>query len=1047
MDVNLDINTFIEKELHKIIATLSDNTLFERLKVEEQSINKTIESYKKTAELEFKQEQNKILQKFTAKTYQVKSLIESLNNEKNSNLSAEYAEQIENALKELISKIEYEQENEIRLLNERINIKVETLINSYKEKIKDLPQKRVGELNKIIETKSKQLQFLDDFYETASFDAEIWKNTNQVLNDIIEEEKKEKEEKENNKHLRKEKKENSNLYPKINYLQFDEFVNEFNLFDTKIYYKIPKIESFFTKKSTSIIYKKHHRNNLKIKIDQIVLRFLMAADAGNILMYFVDSYSNGSLFFDYLNLPNEIFNKKIYTEVHEIDKVIFELQKIESEITQTQLKSYCINEYNNKFPKSCIPYRVVLFDNFPKGYVSNAMPLIEKLLRTGAEAGIHFVFIIEDSDVSDSNVQKILLQTNQINITDINEVQTKESIDLIKSNVIQIANKKFNKVKTLYFEDYFHDDFEWWTQKSAESLSVPIGVRGKDDFNLTFKGENAHCVITGTTGSGKSCFIHSLITSACLNYSPNELRLFLIDLKSGVEFQNYAFESLPHADFIALQSSPQYALHILALIQKKIEDRSLKFTEKGVIAKDLGVFKSKFPDEIMPRYLIIIDEYQQLFLNYDDKSRALGHLQYIAQQGRSYGFNLVLASQTTALGPEMMDNFGLKVLMKVRSLSAASELLGANVDSEYRSKAELLKPGQAFIPKETSVSKIQSYYLVEDVHVNILRNIKEKWDNYTGDKYDQNLIVFSREAPAYLENNKTVFKLNQKKKDYSTPLLFSPGEKVMVDGNDFMCKLRREKNNNLLFMGGKLDVSIRAVNGAFISLLSQLPSKDTQVDMFNYVNKYEKDLYENIRKSKDIINTYFPNLKYYEKGTDITEELNEVNNEIKNRLQNLDKENKFTNRLLIFYNIENNIDFHEVEKRPEDSLIMKIVRSDYTTVLCDILSNGPLVGIHCLVHTSNPSSYYTIFDADNKDHELFNHRIFGQISIEESEVLIHYSCREAAYVVDHGLAEKGHNRVIYFDSSLNVFNNLPVIKPYEFLAENDLIKILSTNKK
>jgi len=1035
-----DINKFIENELQHIIATLDDDTLFERIKAEELSINKTIDQYRQHGELEFKQEQNRIMQVFAAKTTKVKALIEAFGNEKNFSMNREFSDQLEEALQELVSKIEYERENEIRILQERLNKKVVGIIEEYKEKIKDIPGKRIDEISKIIGEKSNQLKVLDDHYETASFNADIWKGTAKVLESIIEEERKENEVKETYRHQRKEITESINFFPKVNYLRFDESFKEVDIFGKSIGVKIPRIESFFAKNSISIIYKATQRNTLKNRIDQCVLRCLMAAESGNILFYFIDSYGNGSIFLDLLNLPKEIYNDKIYTQTYEIDKVIAELQKIEIEIMQTQLKSYNIVDYNLEFPKSCIPYRVIIFDNFPKGYSSNALPAIEKLLRTGSNAGIHFLFIIDDANIEDQIVQKILNQTVHIHISDPMSSQVVKSMDEIKKNVLEISNKKFNKVRTLYFEDFFHDDFEYWTQKSAKQLSVPIGVKGKDDYYLTFKGENAHCVITGTTGSGKSCFIHSLITSACLNYSPNELRLFLIDLKSGVEFQNYAFEQLPHADFIALQSDPQYALHILSLFKNKIEERGVKFTEKGITAKNLNEFKEKFPDEIMPRYLIIIDEYENLFQNYEDRHRALGLINYVAKEGRSFGLNLVLASQNPALPLEVMANFGLKVLMKVLSNLPGSELLGANIDSSYKAKAELLKPGQAFIPEETVVSKIQSYFLVEDQHIKYLKSIKNKWDNFEGSKFEQNLIVFSREAPSFINRNKTIKALSGKQK---TDLVFSPGEKVMVDGVDFICQLKREKNNNILFLGGESDVSLRAVHGTILSLLPQLSKKNAQIEIFNFVLKREKQFYEKIKNSAVIIKSYFRNANYFEDGMDINQKLKEYKNDLEDRMQNKVKESDFPLRILVFYNIENNIEFQQILKRPETSLELEPFPSENTEILIEIMRQGPQVGMHCLIHAADPENYYKVFDHENNDHTLFNYRIFGQISPDDSKDLIHDRCTEAAFIVEDALGEKGKNRILCFDASKHVFQSLPVLKPYEFIEENELNDLLS----
>ena len=54
------------------------------------------------------------------------------------------------------------------------------------------------------------------------------------------------------------------------------------------------------------------------------------------------------------------------------------------------------------------------------------------------------------------------------------------------------------------------------------------------------KGTSQHVLIAGKTGSGKSTLLHALITNAALRYSPDEVELYLIDFKKGVEFKIYA---------------------------------------------------------------------------------------------------------------------------------------------------------------------------------------------------------------------------------------------------------------------------------------------------------------------------------------------------------------------------------------------------------------------------------------------------------------------------------------------------------------------------
>ncbi len=1006
MDNNQDINTFIEKELHKIIATLSDNTLFERFKTEEQSINKTIESYNKTGELEFKQEQNKILQKFTAKTFQVKSLIENLNNEKNSNLSAEYAEQIENALKELISKIEYEQENEIRLLKERINLKIETLINSYKEKIKDLPQKRVGELNKIIETKSKQLQVLDDFYETASFDAEIWKDIRFT-----------------------------NKYPQIKHLTLGELKKNEICFHEKFNYSIPLPYSFYNRNSLIIKVDTNGKPFIKTAIDQIVLRSLASAEAGNILFYFCDLYDNGSRFLDYLELPKEIYNKKIITSYSEFEKLIFDLQKLENDIIQNTLKTYDLETFNTKFPKTSIPLRIVILDNFPHGITTNLIPQIEKLTRTAIKAGIHFVFITDDEHYAQIETLKPFCKEYIISNKTVLPDDT--SVNRIRKQILELTDKQFNTQKSVYFEDYYNSDFQWWTGKSAERISISIGLKGAEEYKLHLGAQvTENCaLITGVPGSGKSFLLHNIITSACLAYSPNELRLFLTDLKSGVEFQRYAANKLPHAEFIALNSSPEYGVHILKVLVDRMNKRGEYFTEKG--ANTLPDFRKMYPDEIMPRYLIVIDEYHEMFSNSSTKRFAEDYLSSLVRKGRSFGYNLLLASQDIDLSEDIANKIAIKGVLRA-GWAIARRALGGSFN-DIVEEAPKLKVGQLIINDGNDVSKIQSFYLDKDVNNKIIEQICEKWKKQTNSVSTHRLVVFNREANAYLKDNQTI--LDFIPQENETTLVFSPGEKTMVDGTDFISDIYREVANNILVTGGKSEISVKAFYSTFFSILPSLNIPDAEIHLFNFANK--KDFYYSQIKETCVLLNTLKNFKNYESDVDINVFLDGIVDILIKRQSNTDDDDTTYPPIFVaINNIENYGDFLKSTIESEYTVSKPIQReSDITHTLKKILKNGSEVGVHFLIHSSSPETFESIFDIDDLD--LFAHRVLLQMSDEQSVAYLakgRYQ-KDAANLFDAKAGKSGHNRAIYYES---YSKTIEVIKPYEFPTTEEIELLIKT---
>src|ERR1041384_5457478 len=129
-------------------------------------------------------------------------------------------------------------------------------------------------------------------------------------------------------------------------------------------------------------------------------------------------------------------------------------------------------------------------------------------------------------------------------------------------------------------------------------------------------GTSQHVLIAGKTGSGKSTLLNAMITNLALYYSPNELQFFLIDFKKGVEFKAYAAQRLPHARVIAIESEREFGVSVLERLDAELRRRGELFRAHAV--QDLAGFRRAVPDIVMPRTLLIVDEFQELFVA-DDK--------------------------------------------------------------------------------------------------------------------------------------------------------------------------------------------------------------------------------------------------------------------------------------------------------------------------------------------------------------------------------------------------------------------------------------------
>src|SRR5207253_9762509 len=152
-------------------------------------------------------------------------------------------------------------------------------------------------------------------------------------------------------------------------------------------------------------------------------------------------------------------------------------------------------------------------------------------------------------------------------------------------------------------------------------------------------------LIAGKTGSGKSTLLHALVTNLAMWYHPDEVEFYLIDFKKGVEFKTYATHNLPHARAIAVESDREFGLSVLQRLDAELTRRGDLFRNAGV--QDVASYRAAVPDAIMPRTLLIIDEFQEFFTE-DDRlaQEASLLLDRLVRQGRGFGVHVLLGSQT-----------------------------------------------------------------------------------------------------------------------------------------------------------------------------------------------------------------------------------------------------------------------------------------------------------------------------------------------------------------------------------------------------------------
>lgn len=319
---------------------------------------------------------------------------------------------------------------------------------------------------------------------------------------------------------------------------------------------------------------------------------------------------------------------------------------------QEKLAGYKDFAHYNEKEKDPLPLKA-LFLSGVDALSQNALYYLEKIMRFGSKNGV-LSFVNLESEKNNKSAEDLkryaeffkdrtsferfkYLNVEVINDQGIKSQHMQDFADKIK------AYYEKNKAVKRELKDLQRDK-EFWTKSSQYEVVVPVGwdINHKE---VCFEIGNAqnHTLICDHSGSGKSNFLHVLIQNLAFYYNPDEVQLFLLDYKEGVEFNAYTDPILEHARLVSVASSVGFGMSFLSWLCDEIKKRAELFKQFKV--KDLGDYRKH---EKMPRLIVVIDEFQVLFSDNSTKGKESVErsLNTLLKKGRSYGVHLVLATQT-----------------------------------------------------------------------------------------------------------------------------------------------------------------------------------------------------------------------------------------------------------------------------------------------------------------------------------------------------------------------------------------------------------------
>jgi hypothetical protein len=242
--------------------------------------------------------------------------------------------------------------------------------------------------------------------------------------------------------------------------------------------------------------------------------------------------------------------------------------------------------------------------------------------------------------------------------------------------------------------------YEYPVQLISESksiLDIPIGVSLDGIVYLKVGDAMPHSIVAGTSGFGKSTAMKCILTFLCVN--KEDIDIYLIDMKNGVEFSSYA--NCVKVKMFAWNK--QDATKVIKILVKEMEDRYRIFKEVGV--RDIDKYNAKFPNNPIKRIMMLVDEFADL----SKEKTAMDNLIEIGRKGRAAGIHMILATQyptSKIIDTQLKINIIGRVCFKVENYHDSMTIL----DHIGAEQIDIVGRG---IFKKPSVGDIefQGYYL------------------------------------------------------------------------------------------------------------------------------------------------------------------------------------------------------------------------------------------------------------------------------------------------------------------------------------------------
>ncbi len=208
------------------------------------------------------------------------------------------------------------------------------------------------------------------------------------------------------------------------------------------------------------------------------------------------------------------------------------------------------------------------------------------------------------------------------------------------------------------------------TGNADMQIVIPVGVNSRNQIATVALGgpDGAHGLLAGSTGCGKSSFLHAIINGVIVHYKPTDVQIWLSDYKTA-EFRRYMNNTPPHITYVGVGRSVEYSMNFLDRIWNEYERRLLAFGTATSVAE----YREIHGIDSMPRIFIVVDEFHVMSNHVKEFPEYKMKLAALLREARAMGITFLLSDQTCGVGLQGLSEDGKLQLTCRMSMMTTNE--------------------------------------------------------------------------------------------------------------------------------------------------------------------------------------------------------------------------------------------------------------------------------------------------------------------------------------------------------------------------------------